>query len=80
MIEYFDRMIPIHATLNSRKFGFPDQACAFHAKALQDTKYYIKTVLGIAKLHTLPTKHANYMEQDKGLYHRKPIGSSSVYH
>ena len=42
----FDRMIPIHFMLNSRKFGVPDQVCTLHARTLNNTKYYIKTALG----------------------------------
>ena len=55
--------------LNCRKFGVPNEVCTVHAKALKNTKYYIKTALEISKKHTHPKKNTHSMEQVKDLDH-----------
>ena len=56
-------MILSYAMLDCRKFGVHNEVCTVHAKALKNTKYYIKTALEISKKHTHPKKNTRSMEQ-----------------
>ena len=71
-IGCFDRMIPSHSMLNSRKFGVPDQVYNLHAKTLTNTKYYIKTALGTSTTSCTSTEESKIYGQGQG------IGSSGT--
>ena len=60
-IGCFDHMIPSHSILNSRKIRVLDQVCTLHTKTLNNSKYYIKTVLGTSTTsYTYTEERKNY--------------------
>ena len=65
-IGCFDRMIPSHSMLNSRKFGVPDQVCTLHARTLENTKYFIKPALGTSTKSYQSTKDSKIYGQGQG--------------
>ena len=65
-IGSFDRMIPSHSMLNSRKFGVPYQVCTLHVKTLNNTKYYIKTALDTSKTSYKSTEDSTIYGQGQG--------------
>ena len=44
----FDRQVNSHAIINSRKYEVPDQACKRLSVSLHQTKYHVKTSLGVS--------------------------------
>ena len=65
-IECFDRMIPIHSMLISRKFGVSDQVCTLHAKTLNNTKYYIKTAFETSTTSYISMEESKIYGQGQG--------------
>ena len=48
VVACFDRQANSHAILNSRKYEVPNQACKLLSATLHQTKYHVKTVLGVS--------------------------------
>ena len=47
-VTCFDRQVNSHTMLNSRKYEVPDQVCTLLSATLHQTKYHVKTALGIS--------------------------------
>ena len=49
-VACFDRQVNPHAILNKRKYELPDQACKNLSATLKQTKYHVKTALGVSEI------------------------------
>ena len=61
-----DRQVNPHAMLNSRKYEVSDQAYKLLAATLQQTKYHIKTVLGVSETSYSSTPEYLHYGLDQG--------------
>ena len=50
-VACFDRQVTPHIMSNSRKYEVPDKVCNLLAATLQQTKYHVKTALGVSKTY-----------------------------
>ena len=57
--------------LNSRKYEVPDKACKLLAAILQQTKYHVKTVLGVSNTSYKITPEYLYYGQGQGSGHSR---------
>ena len=65
-VACFDRQVNPRAMLNRRKYEVSDQACKLLSATLQQTKYHIKTVLGVSETSYSSTPEYLHYGLDQG--------------
>ena len=68
-VTCFDRQVTPYSMLNSRKCEVPDKACKLLAATLQQTKYHVKTVLGVSNRSYASTSSYPHHGQGQGSGH-----------
>ena len=72
-VACFDRQVTPHAMLNSRKYEVPDKACKLLAATLQQTKYHVKTALGVSTTSYASSPSYPHYGQGQGSGHAGTI-------